>query len=257
MPKYKIGITEAGDAGIDLSWVDKLNSVDGAVLITKNITPDFIAEVLKHQDKIILHATVTGFGGTVIEPNVPTPCDEFIVIMSLIKDGFPQEKIVIRIDPIVPTPKGIHTAYQTMQLYMKMGFSRYRISVLDMYPHVRERFAKHNIKLPYAPDSFSANDSQMRSVDEMLYRAKIFWRCVDGSDPLRIESCAEPKLKEPIMCGCISSYDLNLLGLEDDTENDSVGYQRKNCLCYAGKVELLEHKRRCPHNCLYCYWKDE
>ena len=27
-------------------------------------------------------------------------------------------------------------------------------------------------------------------------------------------------------------------------------------MCYAGKTELLKHKTRCPHGCLYCYWKD-
>ena len=45
----KIGFTERGDAGIDLSWVSKLenNEVDGAVLITKNITPVFINNVGK------------------------------------------------------------------------------------------------------------------------------------------------------------------------------------------------------------------
>ena len=42
MAKYRIGITEAGDAGLDLSWVDKLNDVDGAVVITKQITDSFI-----------------------------------------------------------------------------------------------------------------------------------------------------------------------------------------------------------------------
>ena len=38
----KIGFTEQGDAGIDLSWTCKLENdeVDGAVLITKNITID-------------------------------------------------------------------------------------------------------------------------------------------------------------------------------------------------------------------------
>lgn len=34
----KIGITERGDAGIDLSWYEKLSLVDGTILITKNIT---------------------------------------------------------------------------------------------------------------------------------------------------------------------------------------------------------------------------
>ena len=103
MSKYKIGITEAGDAGIDLSWTDKLDSVDGAILITKHITPDFEKEVIKHKDKIILHATITGFGGTVIEPNVPAPRPEFLALMNLIENGFPIEKVVVRVDPIIPT----------------------------------------------------------------------------------------------------------------------------------------------------------
>jgi hypothetical protein len=52
MPAYKIGITEAGDAGVDLSWVDKMGSVDGAVLITKCISPNFVDAAMKFKDKI-------------------------------------------------------------------------------------------------------------------------------------------------------------------------------------------------------------
>ena len=39
MAKYKIGITERGDAGLDVSWVGKLDAVDGAVVITKCLSP--------------------------------------------------------------------------------------------------------------------------------------------------------------------------------------------------------------------------
>ena len=73
MPAYKIGITEAGDAGVDLSWVDKMGSVDGAVLITKCISPNFVDAAMKFKDKIIVHATITGYGGTILEPLVPYP----------------------------------------------------------------------------------------------------------------------------------------------------------------------------------------
>ena len=41
MAKYKIGITEAGDAGLDLSWEPYVDNLDGVVLVTKNITPSF------------------------------------------------------------------------------------------------------------------------------------------------------------------------------------------------------------------------
>ena len=72
MAKYKIGATDGGDAGLDLSWRDKMNTVDGAVLITKRITPAFI-EAVKDLPNVVIHATCTGYGGTVVEPNVVRP----------------------------------------------------------------------------------------------------------------------------------------------------------------------------------------
>lgn len=253
MAKYKIGITEAGDAGLDLSWTKRLDSVDGAVLITKCISPHFLKEVLAHKDKIIIHATFTGYGGTVIEPCVPPPYDEFDAILQLVKAGFPKEHIVIRVDPIIPTLKGVRTALSVIETFIDQGFSRYRISVVDMYPHVRDRFKQAGVPLPYG-DYFSPSKEQLRRVDEMVRIAKVYWADQNGDVPFRIESCAEPGLIEPIQCGCISAYDLGLLGL-DVTEADNTGFQRKHCLCYSGKTELLEHKARCPHGCLYCYWR--
>ena len=44
----KIGITERGDASIDYQWKGKLPSVDGAILITKNLTDQFIDTVIKY-----------------------------------------------------------------------------------------------------------------------------------------------------------------------------------------------------------------
>lgn len=56
MPKYKIGITEAGDAGLDLSWANKLDTVDGAIVITKCITPDFYEVALANKDMMSIRA---------------------------------------------------------------------------------------------------------------------------------------------------------------------------------------------------------
>lgn len=55
MALYKIGVTEAGDAGVDLSWEEKLDDVDAAVLITKCVSPDFFDATLRHKDKLIIH----------------------------------------------------------------------------------------------------------------------------------------------------------------------------------------------------------
>lgn len=259
MATYKIGITEAGDAGLDLSWVGKLDTVDGAVVITKGITSGFHKAVLANKDKLIVHATITGFGGSVLEPNVPPASKELIAIKTLVNDGFPIEKMVIRVDPIIPTEKGIYTAADVIKTFMHFGFSRFRVSIIDMYPHVRERFKGAGLPLPYGESGFLPSAKQVHAVDEMLKEVSEYWQSLTGqvpfSDGLRIEGCAEPGLTNVIHCGCISDYDLNLLGLPVNSEMDSAGYQRPHCMCYSGKRELLKSKKRCGHGCLYCYWR--
>ena len=248
MARYKIGITEAGDAGLDLSWEPHLISSDGAVLVTKNITPSFYDAALRNKAKIIIHATMTGYGGTVLEPGVPPVRKELSSLVRLVKNGFPWEQIVVRIDPIIPTPKGIEQARKVFQMALAEQFSRFRVSVIDMYPHARERFKKAGLPLPYGPKGFSPNRAQLQAVDDMLADV------LSNRPHVRIETCAEPGLKAPIQCGCISAYDLQLLGL-DPNEADAVGIQRKSCLCYSGKTELLNRKTQCGHGCLYCYWR--
>lgn len=256
MSKYRIGITEAGDAGIDLSWVHKISTVDGAVLITKNLTPEFCSEI-KDRENIILHATITGYGGTLIEPNVPIWRDELDTLYNLVVSGFPSSRVVVRIDPIIPTREGLNLANQVFQASINTGFRRFRVSIVDMYRHARERFLSAGIKLPY-DERFSPYGGQVCAVDSMLstmkhYVTSVASNEISGFDPLRIEACAEPDLTEAIQCGCISDFDLKLLGLSPCF--DSIGFQRRDCLCHSGKVELLNSKSQCPNGCLYCYWR--
>lgn len=63
----KIGITERGDAGIDLSWKNGLKRCDGVILITK-APSKLIREDLP--EKSIIHCTITGYGGTRLEQGV-------------------------------------------------------------------------------------------------------------------------------------------------------------------------------------------
>ena len=83
MARYKIGATDGGDAGLDLSWQDKMNTVDGAVLITKRVTPAFI-DAVKDLPNVIVHVTCTGYGGTVVEPNVPKPKEQMEAALQLL-----------------------------------------------------------------------------------------------------------------------------------------------------------------------------
>lgn len=245
----KIGITERGDPSLDFSWVEKSEKMDGVVLITKNLTDKVIENALKNPDKYIFHISCTGYGGTVIEPNIPRFCEQLAQAQKLLKLGINTERIVIRIDPIIPTTKGLKTAGMVFLNAYSMGFRRFRISVLDAYPHVRDRMRQAGLEPPYG-DSFAATKEMFEDINSLVRQLKQLY------PDIVIESCAEGTLTETEMVGCISQKDISILGLNAN-EVDNIGYQRKGCLCCSAKTELLSNKSQCPYKCLYCYWKNE
>lgn len=259
--KIKIGVTERGDAGWDLGWADKLDRVDGAIIITKHLTPGCIDKLLSAYDnghKLILHCGCTGWGGTKIELGAPSYQDTLGRLVNLIDRGFPIGNCVLRIDPIFPTLRGLRRVEAVLAEADRLGlFShgeapiRVRISVLDEYRHVKQRFRDLGYGPIYGDTAFYAPKPLMDAASAFLAR-------MGGRYGIRFETCAEPLLQSPrfIRQGCVSAYDLSLMGLGVDT--DFVNPQhRTGCLCLGSKTELLSYPRRCPNKCAYCYWKGD
>lgn len=245
----KIGVTERGDGGIDLSWVQKLDKVDGAIIITKNLTDKCIKVIMENQEKIIVHCTCTGFGGTILEPNVPEYKKQIKQLKKLIDKGFPAIKVVLRVDPLIPTEKGLETAQSVIDYALSEieGIQRIRISIIDMYPHVRKRFEDSKLPLPYG-NNFAPSAEQVMRVNNWVKDNREKYSNVE------FEACAEGKLHFCIQRGCVSKYDAILLGIEVE-DGEIRGISRVGCLCLSCKTELLSTKHPCEHNCLYCYWK--
>lgn len=239
----RFGVTEAGDAGLDTSWADKL--LDGNIIISKHVTDrnkNFLDLLLKNKEKIILHVTCTGYGGSKMEPNVPKIEDVYNGVCKLIIQGFPVEQIVLRTDPIIPTEVGIDHVRRVWYYFKDTGIKRCRYSIIDMYKHTQKRIMEAYGKLPF--EGFKAPQDM---INRVLY-AMSFYR----GDVYDFESCAE---NLPDAVGCISRKDYEILGL-DTSDIQEGGFQRKGCLCCSGKTELLTNKKRCPSGCLYCYWRD-
>lgn len=246
----KIGVTERGDGGIDLSWGNKLDKVDGAIIITKNLTDDCIDAILSNQEKLLLHCTCTGLGGSVLEPNVPDYKTQINQLQKLVERGFDTSRVVLRVDPLIPTEKGLKTAQEALDYAMETipNIKRVRVSIIDMYPHVRERFTNLGLPLPYG-NNFAPGAEHIRMVNDWVRENKKKYPGVS------FESCAEGKLIFCEQVGCVSQKDVDLLGLTMD-DSSAEGYQRKGCLCLSCKTELLTSKHPCKHQCVYCYWKN-
>lgn len=254
----KIGITERGDAGLNYSWTKAIENeqVEGAVLITKRVYDKFNEKVLDLYNlgytNLIVHCTCTGWGSSVVEPNV-LPYEQVLSnLKSLVDGGFPIENCVLRIDPIFPTEKGIKRVCEVIEKAYELKLlpaMRVRISVLDEYKHVKERFTRLGYGPMYGNTNFHATKEMFDNVAKAL----------EQYQDITYECCAEPELsKRPRFeaIGCISEKDLKIMRIK--SEQMSVNPQNRNgCLCLSCKTEILNQGcKQCEHKCAYCYWKD-
>lgn len=226
----KIGITDYMDAGLDQSWRQHMDKVAGAILITK--APHLLEEV---PPNTIIHCTITGWGGSRMEPGVQPAWVEIIAYARLV-DLYGPERVVLRVDPIFPTEIGFQPAAKVL----KHARGRVRISFLDGYAHARKRIqAAYGADLPW--QGFHA---------PLAKRQTLLERCTKilGFQP---EVCAEPGLP---CTGCISARDLTAMGLSCKLSGKCA--QRADCHCAGEKWEFPGARKRCLGQCLYCFWRD-
>lgn len=237
-----IGITETGDPSFHLELFDNLCL--GNIIVTKRLTNKLIEKLIEHKDKCILHLTCTGYGGTVLEPFVPNLEQTHNKFIQLIEGGFPIEHVVLRVDPCIPTLKGIETMKAVVNKFSGSGIKRVRFSVMDMYKHVKERFNEKNIPLPY--DTFHAPLENRMDVYNTL-------KVLGFRHGFEVEACGEPDIES---CSCISQKDIDILGLNDRIKLVGDKEQRKSCHCPSNKHQLIKDKpSQCENKCLYCFWK--
>lgn len=255
----KIGITETYDPCFVPDWETKL--LDANIVISKELNDEMIEKLLVTQDRVIFHHTVTGQGGTVLEPNVKTPEHEFEQYRKLLERGFPYTHYVLRLDPIILWSKETQdNVIKVLELWKTVAAEsrnsiRCRISIVDLYPHVKARLDAAGVNVFY--DSFTAPDAVFKRVEKLLtpYATSL------NHPGFFFECCAENKLNSSIFnpCGCASYKDLDLLGFPNTSRRDYGApetKQRGDCMCLAKKQILGVKPGRCPHGCLYCFWKD-
>lgn len=238
----RIGITERGDASNHLPYLKSLmaeKSHEGYILITKH------PSALVDQDfppNVVIHCTITGHGGTVIEPGVK-PWQEELPAAKKLLDRYGSERVILRIDPILwpMFDSGLGTEHspslRVAAAGRELGFLRLRISFIDAYPHVLKRFRNAGILNANGDPSFHMHLDWRSRMWDLLGKPEV---------------CGEPGLP---CYGCVSLRDILAMGLDIKDASGQKGRQRWSCTCIAEKTELLKTRGQCPSKCLYCYWK--
>lgn len=227
----KIGVTERGDAGLNLVWLEALKRgvVDGVIAITK-APQNLLGRKLPAQ--VVVHCTITGHGGTALEPGVQPPEVTLDAYHELVA-RYGGERIVLRIDPILACDPAMATKAEHVHSFAQ---GRVRISFMDFYDHVRERFAAAGIV--YDQPDFDAPQILRRDIWKKLGQPEV---------------CAERGM---VCTGCVTARDVKAMGLMEELSGITDARQRRYCCCAAEKKELFVSRQRCKHECLYCYWRD-
>ena len=220
-----IGVTEGADPTVNLKWVKWVENGMPAILITK--MPRLLLPLLSSNYNVMVHCTVTGWGRSRIEPNI----DDYRLSLGYYHQLcklLGSERVVLRIDPIIWWEDFTRTLFEICN----EAEGRVRISFMDLYPHVRERFVRAGLVLPQT--SFHQPLGERRYIWESLGKPEV---------------CAEPGIPS---VPCVSKVDCRILGVEP---GDALKGQRRYCLCLSNKKELCVPPPRCTYGCLYCYWR--
>lgn len=195
------------------------------------------------QYALYMHFTISGMGGTRLEPNVP-PWQEMTQLLGPLVDyvGKP-ERVRIRFDPIVHLRFSDGGAFCNLESFEpiaaeahKRGITDFSISWMDAYKKVVSRLRNHEISdVPISPSKWKKEfDWLQRKASQYSIRLRgccvpgmPVSRCIDGELLTRLHPeklpCSTKKAKgQRAACGCTESFD--------------IGWYNP-----------------CPHGCLYCY----
>ena len=222
--------------------IDEIKKGEPIVLYTKAPVP--LEVLLLKETNFAIAFTISGWGGTWLEPNVPTA-------ETMIKhfNGSAQmlgNRTFLRIDPIIPTELGFMKALNVaVQIQRPVKIIT---SILQLYSG-HDRIAK---KLGIDISKYSVQSGRAKFVNQKIAQDWIdLLNLTTHWSEGRVQMCGMPySIKGSIHTGCIDEDLLKNIGVTD-YDKINAGKQRPGCKCVIAKRQLMMGS--CQHKCVYCY----
>ncbi len=211
---------------------------------------------------ILLNLTVTGLGGTALEPGIASSEEVYDATAALIdKKLVRPEAIILRYDPLIQisTRSGslgnitLEAFDRILDMFCPMGIERVKTSLVDArYAHVPKRFDKVG---------FTLDLPSLKVIDNFYEEIKKRCRLYGA----QLDICCSPKsLVTGETRGCIDGHLINRLldkaGTSwrvTTTPHNDIGRQRPTCKCtYSRDIGYSDGFQTCfKHHgaCIYCY----
>lgn len=199
--------------------------------------------VLKNYSQVYVHLTITGLGGTPIEPLVPPPEEVLAQIPALIDFLGDPRRLHVRPDPLVVLKRGrevlanTEAAAHIIARAASLGVKHFSTSFIELYPKVRRRLAKAG----WGAVDLSPTER------EWIFRELSLVAREHGAV---LYACCVPEMPSS---RCIDGELLTALHpLGEACRLDKAKGQRRLCGC-THAVDLGWYSMTCPAGCLYCY----
>lgn len=222
--------------------LDHIMAGDPIVVYTKAPAP---LEVLTLKQKnFAIGYTITGWGGTWMEPHVPAPD---VLIKSF--NGSAQmlgDRIYLRVDPVVPTAEGYERALSVIKQISKPV--KIITSILQLYK-CHEKIAA---RLGITNDMYPVQSGRAKYVSQNTAQAwmDVLVKSVPWTAG-RVQMCGMPySIRGSVHTGCVDDALLKAIGVTSYAKIDP-GKQRPGCKCVISKKQV--GMGSCPHHCVYCY----
>jgi len=194
--------------------------------------------------QIYLHWTITGLGGTFLEPRIRPPGLQAPMLTEVINLVGSPKRMAWRYDPLITASRNGETAGNVSiecfrplaQAFAAQGVARVHTSFVCLYAKVRRRAARERVEIvEYPPEE---RDAFLRRLREEAARFG-----------LEVIACCEPGQPRG---ACVNGALLaSLHSAGEPCSTRRAGDQRLLCGC-TESLDIGQYLR-CPSGCLYCY----
>ncbi len=202
--------------------------------------------VLRRLNQIYVLLTVTGLGGTPLEPYAPTHDRIFQKLPQLITFMGSPQRLALRYDPLIDVIYQGKTRISNIDLDLferilsqahLLGIKRVIVSYLTLYPKVEKRLRENGFKLM---------EHRIGEIIDFIKRR--MWPSTEKLG-MELSTCVLPDLTTK---GCIDGK--TLIELHPLREACSLVKDRsQRASCHCTKSMDIGQWFACYHNCLYCY----
>jgi len=208
-----------------------------------------LKDLLSAYDQIYLHFTVTGLGGTAVEPGAPGRREALAQIAGLVGAAGDPRRVSVRFDPVVFWREGGRVRSnlvrfpEVAEAAARAGVRDIRFSFAQWYGRAARRAAAAGFAFVDPPDGEKraiAADLEAAAAGYGLALHACCQPALAGVPGLRASACVDGALLEA------------LHPRREPASRRKDRGQRADCGCTESR-DIGSYAQTCPHGCVYCY----